>query len=59
MREVAELLAKAAEWEAVAAATTQEVLKRRYLDLAAGYRLLAKERERQIDERTINAHEPG
>jgi hypothetical protein len=57
MREVAELLAKAAEWEAVAAATTQDVLKKRYLDLAAGYRLLAAEREPVKS--VINSQESG
>jgi hypothetical protein len=38
----------AAQFEALAAAATVEVLKKRYDDIAACYRLLAKDRERLI-----------
>jgi hypothetical protein len=45
MRSVLEYLKKAAEFEALAAAATVDVAKKRYGDIAANYRLLAKERE--------------
>jgi hypothetical protein len=45
VRTVAEYLERAAEFEALAAATSIDTLKKRYFDIAACYRLLAKERE--------------
>ena len=45
MRSVAEYLERAAEFEALAATATVDVLRKRYGDIAACYRLLAKERE--------------
>jgi hypothetical protein len=48
VRSVAEYLKMAAQFEALAAAATVEVLKKRYDDIAACYRLLAKDRERLI-----------
>ena len=50
MREVSEYLAKAAEFATRAADAADEGLKRRYLDLAECYRLLAAERRRLIAE---------
>ena len=38
----------ALEFEALAAATADETMQKRYVDIAAGYRLLARERERLI-----------
>lgn len=45
MRSIADYLQRAAEFEALAAATDADVLQKRYGDIAACYRLLAKERE--------------
>ena len=45
MRSVAEYLERAAEFEALAAEASIESLKKRYKDIAAFYRLLAKDRE--------------
>ena len=45
MRSVSEYLEKAAEFEALAATATVDVLTQRYRDIAACYRLLARERE--------------
>jgi hypothetical protein len=45
VRSVAEYLTKASEFENLAAAATVDVLRKRYDDIAACYRLLAKERE--------------
>jgi hypothetical protein len=53
VRSVADYLERAAEFEALAAATDVDVLKKRYDDIAACYRLLAKERERLIGSGTI------
>ena len=48
-RNVAEYMAKAAEFDALAArADTPVPLRTRYADLAECYRLLAKERERLL-----------
>jgi hypothetical protein len=61
MRSVAEYLERAAEFEALAATATVDVLRKRYGDIAACYRLLAKEREWLIgtgaieDDRSITA----
>ena len=53
MRTVAEYMAKAAEFDGFARATTQQGLKKRYLDLAECYRLLAKEREQLVAQGAI------
>jgi hypothetical protein len=64
MRSVAEYLERAAEFEALAASAIVDVLRKRYGDIAACYRLLAKEREWLIgtgaieDDRSITAQGP-
>ena len=58
MRTVAEYLERAAEFEAQAAATSIDTLKKRYLDIAACYRLLAREREWLISAAAIEGSEP-
>ena len=45
MRSVSEYLERAAEFEALAGTASIEPLKKRYGDIAACYRLLARERE--------------
>ena len=45
MRSVAEYLQRAAEFEALAAEASIEPLRKRYEDIAACYRLLAKDRD--------------
>jgi len=50
MRSVAEYLSKAAEFERLAAESTNSSLRRRYDDIAACYRLLAQDRRRLIEE---------
>ena len=55
MRTVAEYLERAAEFDAMSAATSIETLKKRYDDIAACYRLLAKDRERLISTGTIES----
>jgi hypothetical protein len=58
VRTVAEYLERAAEFEAQAAATSIDTLKKRYLDIAACYRLLAREREWLISTAAIDSNEP-
>lgn len=58
MRSVAEYLKRAAEFEALAASAGVDVLKRRYGDIAACYRLLAQERERLISTGAIEGEQP-
>ncbi len=58
MRSVAEYLERAAEFEALAAATSIDTLKKRYVDIAACYRLLAREREWLISTAAIDGNEP-
>ncbi|MBT1515389.1 hypothetical protein KIP88_33390 [Bradyrhizobium sp. SRL28] len=58
MRSVAEYLERAAEFEALAATATVDVLKKRYGDIAACYRLLAKEREWLIGTGAIEGQQP-
>jgi len=49
MRSVAEYLARAAEFDELARrASEQPVLKKRYIDIAECYRLLAEDRQRLI-----------
>jgi hypothetical protein len=45
LRSVAEYLERAAEFDNLAASASVEVLRKRYADIAACYRLLAKDRE--------------
>jgi hypothetical protein len=58
VRSVAEYLKMAAEFEALAAAATVDVLRKRYDDIAACYRLLAKDRERLIATGAIEGEQP-
>jgi hypothetical protein len=53
VRSAANYLEKAAEFEALAAAADVDVLKKRYADIAACYRLLAKDHEWLIGTGTI------
>ena len=57
MRSIAEYLGRAAEFEKMAASTTVEVLRRRYADIAACYRLLAKDREWLINTGALGGEE--
>jgi hypothetical protein len=57
VRSVAEYLERAAEFEALAATATVDVLRMRYGDIAACYRLLAKEREWLIGTGAIEGEE--
>ena len=57
MRSVAEYLERAAEFEALASTATVE-LRKRYGDIAACYRLLAKEREWLIGTGAIEGEQP-
>lgn len=56
LRSVAEYLERAAEFEGMAASAGVEVLKKRYADIAACYRLLAKDREWLIGTGAIEQH---
>jgi hypothetical protein len=58
VRSVAEYLDRAAEFEALAATASVEVLKKRYGDIAACYRLLAREREWLINTGAIEGEQP-
>jgi hypothetical protein len=53
VRSVAEYLERAAEFEALASTATVDEVRKRYSDIAACYRLLAKEREWLISTGTI------
>jgi hypothetical protein len=55
MKSVAEYLAKATEFAAMADAAHEVGLKKRYADLADCYRLLAEERRRLIAEKVIES----
>ena len=57
MRTTNEYLAKAVEFEDLAARTKQAGLKKRYGDLAECYRLLAAERQRLIAQGTVPSDE--
>ena len=48
MRTVEQYLEKAVEFEAFAATSSNEAMRKSFADIAACYRLLAKERERLI-----------
>jgi hypothetical protein len=58
MRSVAEYLERAAEFEALAETTSVDGLKKRYGDIAAFYRLLAKDREWLIGTGAIEGEPP-
>ena len=51
MRMVAVYLARAAELDALARRCEEAPLKKRYMDIADSYRLLAEERRRDIDDK--------
>jgi hypothetical protein len=53
MRSVAEYLARAAEFDALASATSVPALQKRYLDIAECYRFLVYDRQRFIDEGAV------
>lgn len=57
MRSVAEYLERAAEFEQMAATTSVDVLRKRYADIAACYRLLAKDREWLINTGALGSEE--
>jgi hypothetical protein len=57
VRSVAEYLERAAEFEQMAASTSVDVLRKRYSDIAACYRLLAKEREWLISTGAIQSEQ--
>jgi len=59
MRTVAEYLEKAVEFDDLAVAAPVEGLKKRYADLAACYRLLAKEREWLVGSGAIDSENAG
>jgi hypothetical protein len=58
MRSVFEYHRKAAEFDRLAAETSHPSLKRRYIDLANCYRLLATERHRLITDGEITSESP-
>jgi hypothetical protein len=49
VRSVADYLEKAVEFDALAKEASDLGLKKRYADVAEGYRLLARERQRLIE----------
>jgi hypothetical protein len=59
VRSVAEYLQRAAEFEALAAEASIEPLRERYDDIAACYRLLAKDREWLIGTGAIDGEPPA
>jgi hypothetical protein len=65
LRSVSEYLEKAAEFEALAATASGDAQRQRYRDIAACYRLLAREREWLIGtgaiegEQAIDSQRPG
>ena len=58
MRSVADYLKRAAEFDTLAAAATVDLLRKRYHDIAACYRLLAKEREWLIGTGAVGGEQP-
>ncbi len=58
MRSVAEYLARAAEFDELARSASEQALQKRYTDVAACYRLLARERQRLIEAGTIESDQP-
>jgi hypothetical protein len=59
VRSGAEYLKRAAEFEALAAEASIEPVKKRYEDIAACYRLLAKDREWLISTGSIDSESPA
>jgi hypothetical protein len=57
VRSVAEYLERAAEFEKLAGSASLEALRKRYADIAACYRLLAKERELLINTGAIDGED--
>ncbi|WP_065754373.1 hypothetical protein [Bradyrhizobium paxllaeri] len=57
MRSVAEYLERATQFDDLAASASVEVLRKRYADIAACYRLLAKDREWLISTGAIEAEQ--
>jgi hypothetical protein len=58
MRMVAVYLARAAELDALARRCDEAPLKKRYVDIANSYRLLAEERRRHINEKKTDGKVP-
>lgn len=58
VRSVVDYLQRAAEFEALAATTDVDELRKRYRDIAAGYHLLAKEREWLIETDAMERERP-
>jgi hypothetical protein len=58
MKMVAMYLAKAAEFDALASCDVEVSLKQRFMDIADSYRLLAKERRRDIDDKKLDTKGP-
>jgi hypothetical protein len=58
MRSVAEYLARAAEFDELARAASEQALQRRYTDMAECYRLLAREQQRLVETGTIKSDLP-
>jgi hypothetical protein len=59
LRSIAEYFERATEFEQMAASASVDVLRKRYADIAACYRLLAKDREWLINTGAIGGAEPG
>ena len=57
MRSVAEYLARAAEFDELARSASTPVLRKRYVDIAECYRLLASDRQRLIAAGEITSDE--
>jgi hypothetical protein len=58
MRTVEAYLDQMAKFRAMAAATSEPTLRKRYSDLSECYRLLAEERERLIDQGVLEPDPP-
>ena len=58
MKMVAVYLARAAELDALARRCDEAPLKKRYMDIADSYRLLAEERRRDIDNKKSDSKFP-
>lgn len=58
MRMVAVYLARAAELDALARRCDEAPLKKRYMDIADSYRLLAEERGRHIEDKKTDGKVP-
>ncbi len=58
MRMVALYLAKAAELDELARRLDEASVKKRYVDMADAYRLLAEDRKRQVDDKKLGRKVP-